>query len=143
MDALRGVIDRFEGTLAVIVLDDAQQLLWPRASLPTFAQPGMAVRLCLVPVPPSGDPEEIRLPESTPPAGTAADLPVKARYEAASDRWELTLANGSILNWPAESALCETAQLALLRLVVDIEDTAARRKRVQSLLDDLFGNSGT
>jgi hypothetical protein len=143
MDELRGVIDRFEGTLAVIVLDDAQQLLWPRSSLPTLAQPGTAVRLCLVPVQPSGGSEEMCFAENASLAGTATELPVRVQYEAASDRWRLTLANGSILHWPAAGVPCEATQRALLRLVVDVEDTAARRKRVQSLLDDLFGDSGT
>lgn len=140
---MRGVIDRFEGTLAVIVLDDEQQLLWPCAALPALAKSGTAVRLCLVPVPPFGDSGEIRPTEATPSVGTAAELPVKVLYDAASDQWQLMLANGSILHWKAEGMLLETNQLVLLRLVVDVEDTAARRKRVQNLLDDLFGESGT
>lgn len=143
MDEMRGVIDRFEGALAVIVLDDEQRLLWPRAALPTSAESGTAVRLCLVPVPPSGDLGEIRPAEGTPPAGSAAELPARVLYDAASDQWQLTLANGSVLHWTAESAPLEANQLALLRLVVDLEDTAARRKRVQNLLDDLFSSSGT
>jgi len=146
MDELRGVIDRFEGTLAVIVLDDAQQLLWPRALLPALAQPGTAVRLQLVVPSSTIASEESRSAESTLSAETEAsvELPAKVLYDALSDRWQLELANGSVLYWTAEMfAPLEAGQLAQLRLVVDIEDTAERRKRVQSLLDELFGNSGT
>lgn len=140
---MRGVIDRFEGVFAVVVLDDAQQLLWPRAVLPALAQPGTAVRLHLVFSPPevpdaSG---EICLPESISSNRTAAELPVRAQHDVASDQWQLVLADGGVLRWPAESTLCEAEQPARLRLVVDFEDTAARRKRVQSLLDQLFGQS--
>lgn len=140
---MRGVIDRFEGALAVIVLDDAQQLLWPRMALPAVAQPGTAVRLYLVLLPPSITTEETHPMEQASSNGSTAELPARVQYDAASDQWQLTLADGSVLRWPAESALREAEQLARLRLVVDLEDTVARRKRVQSLLDELFGDSGT
>ncbi|MGQ9500797.1 MAG: DUF3006 domain-containing protein [Anaerolineae bacterium] len=141
MEALRGVIDRFEGTLAVIVLDDEQQLLWPCASLPALARPGTAVRLHLVPPQPSAATEEICPDESASLDGSVAALPARVQYNAASGQWQLVLANGSALHWPEEGTPLEADQLVQLRLVVDIEDTVARRKRVQSLLDELFGNS--
>lgn len=139
---MRGVIDRFEGALAVIVLDDEQQLLWPRAALPALAQSGTAVRLHLV-FPPSEVSGEICPAQSILPNGVAAELPAKVQYDAASGQWQLVLADGSVLHWPTESALLAADQAVQLRLVVDLEDTVARRKRVQSLLDELFGNSGT
>lgn len=45
---MRGVIDRIEdGRVAVIVLDDGQQLHWPASRLPRGAREGMAVTLAL------------------------------------------------------------------------------------------------
>lgn len=46
--ALRGVIDRIEdGKVAVILLDDGQQLRWPSSRLPQGAREGSAVVLSL------------------------------------------------------------------------------------------------
>ncbi len=140
---MRGVIDRFEGALAVIVLDDGQQLLWPRAALPALAQPGSAVRLHLVLPPPPEASGEIRPAQSISSNGIAAELPARALYDAASDHWQLVLADGGVLHWPAAGAPLAADQPVQLQLVVDLEDTIARRKRVQDLLDELFGNSGT
>ncbi len=138
---MRGVIDRFESTVALIVLDDKQQVLWPRSALPVQAQPGDAVRLQLI------FSATARSQMSDSSAGcaastenTAAELPVEVRYDSSQDQWLVELVKGRVLRWPAEASACaETDQSARLRLEVDIEDTAARRQRVQGLLDDMFG----
>ena len=44
---LRGVIDRYEGGYAVLILDDGQKLLWPRDQLPAEAREGVAVAIAL------------------------------------------------------------------------------------------------
>lgn len=44
---LIGKIERFEGKMAVIVLADGQQLLWPIKNLPEEGEAGKAVRLIL------------------------------------------------------------------------------------------------
>lgn len=45
---MRGVIDRIEdGRIAVIILDDGQELRWPAALLPTGAREGAAIVLTL------------------------------------------------------------------------------------------------
>ncbi|MCS7260530.1 MAG: DUF3006 domain-containing protein [Anaerolineae bacterium] len=143
MDALRGVIDRFEGDVAVIVLDDGQQLLWPRAALPRLARPGTAVGLYLVPPPSPIAAEEAQPVEPAPSHGIAAELPATVLDNAAAGAWPLALPDGSVLRWPVGSALLAPKQPVWVRLVVDLEDTIARRKRVQSLLDELFGSPGT
>ncbi len=44
---LKGTIDRFEGKLAVIKLDEGQELHWPINNLPEGVKEGTAVRLIL------------------------------------------------------------------------------------------------
>ena len=44
---LRGTIDRFEGAQAVIILDDGQELLWPKSKLTDDTTAGQAVNLYL------------------------------------------------------------------------------------------------
>ena len=44
---LKGVIDRFEGKLAVIKTEEGQEFHWPIKSLPEEASEGAAVRLSL------------------------------------------------------------------------------------------------
>lgn len=47
----RGVIDQFEGDLAVIVFEDDEQLIVPRSTLPPDARPGDVVRISPPPAP--------------------------------------------------------------------------------------------
>ena len=47
----RGVIDQFEGDLAVIVFEDDEQLVVPRSTLPPDARPGDVVRISPPPAP--------------------------------------------------------------------------------------------
>ena len=42
-----GVVDRFEGTQAVLRMDDGQELVWPIKNLPDDAKEGSVVRLVL------------------------------------------------------------------------------------------------
>ena len=42
-----GVVDRFEGTQAVLKMDDGQELVWPIKNLPEDAKEGSSVRLVL------------------------------------------------------------------------------------------------
>lgn len=44
---IKGVIDRFEGVLAVIKIEDGQTLHWPIKKLPDGCREGSAVRLKL------------------------------------------------------------------------------------------------
>jgi len=44
---LRGTIDRFEEDQAVIILDDGQQLLWPKSKLTDDTLAGQAINLYL------------------------------------------------------------------------------------------------
>jgi hypothetical protein len=43
----RGTVDRFEGTQAVLMLDDGQELVWPIKNLPDDAKEGTSVRVVL------------------------------------------------------------------------------------------------
>ncbi len=45
--SITGAIDRFEGDIAVISLDDGQKLHWPKASLPADAHEGSVVTINL------------------------------------------------------------------------------------------------
>lgn len=47
----RGVIDQFEGELAVIVFEDDEQLIVPRSTLPPDARPGDVVKISPPPAP--------------------------------------------------------------------------------------------
>jgi hypothetical protein len=122
----QGVIDRFEGDLAVVVLDDDQQVRWPLATLPPGCRPGVAVRLQLV----AGAVE----------AAVGSRRPVRVRRAAQTAEWELQLDDGSTLTWPASGQLSATAAGPFsLMLTSDPDDTAARRRRVRGLVDDIFG----
>jgi hypothetical protein len=45
---LSGIVDRFEGRLAIIRTDDGQEIKWPISNLPEDAEAGAAIRLSLV-----------------------------------------------------------------------------------------------
>lgn len=107
-DELRGVIDRFEGDVAVIVFDDKQQLDLPRSQLPEKARSGLAIVVRLV---------------------DASDW-VGAWKESGTIEFE----DGQSLKWPGDQGEGEVT----LSFEVDEADTAARKKRVKSLLDDIF-----
>jgi len=107
---LRGVIDRFEGDLAAIVFDDNQRLDLPRAEMPKGARTGDAV--------------VARLGET----GTWHVEWGKAGKVALDD--------GQSIKWPGEQGKGEV----WLSIEIDAEDTAARKQRVKSLLDDIFKN---
>lgn len=40
-----GVLDRFEGEMGVILLDDGQKILWPKDKLPKETEEGDVVKL--------------------------------------------------------------------------------------------------
>lgn len=105
---LRGAIDRFEEHLAVIVFDDGQQVDLPRADLPFGAQAGDAVIARICP-----------------------DGPWHGVWHPGG---AFVLDGGQALQWPAGPDAGE----GWLRLEIDDEDTAIRRRRVKGLLDDLF-----
>jgi hypothetical protein len=139
-----GVIDRFEGDVAVVVLDDGQQLRWPRVNLPPQCTAGTAVRLSLAV---AGDQaieqragREVRRPSS----GAAATLPARLTRAPQGNRWVLNFKDGSLLYWPtgAEVAARAADTAVTIELRPDAEDTAARRGRVSGLLDDIFGTPG-
>lgn len=109
-EELRGVIDRCEGDLAAIVFDDGQQLDLPRDQLPAGAKAGDAVVLRI------GD------------AG--------AWRGAWRQSGTIQMENGQSIRWPGGPGNGE----ARLSLEIDAEDTAARKKRVKALLDDIFKN---
>lgn len=46
---LEGTIDRFEGAIAVIILNDGQQINWPKAQLADDILPGQIVKIYLSP----------------------------------------------------------------------------------------------
>ena len=105
---LRGVIDRFEGDVAAIVFDDDQRLDLPRDQLPAGARAGDAV--------------VVRLSD----AGTWHGVWGKSS--------KIRLDNGQSIKWPGERGEGD----AWLSIEIDAEDTAARKKRVQALVDDIF-----
>ncbi len=134
-ELVRGVIDRFEGDYAVVVLDDEQQLDWPRSTLPADARPGMAVALSLAPVakPPSG-------PHTGKDISAQTTGGWQGNLTAGRGGWVVQLADGQSLRWPAEvTTTAQAGSQVSLQLAVDAEDTEARRKRVAGLLDDIFG----
>jgi hypothetical protein len=133
-EAVRGVVDRFEGDYAVVVLDDGQQLDWPRSILPASVQPGMAVALSLSPATRSREVEG----EDQALAHATDDWQGELTQE--EGRWIVRLADGQVLQWPAGLAtLAQSDNQVTLQLAVDAEDTKARRRRVADLLDDIFG----
>jgi hypothetical protein len=133
-EIVRGVIDRFEGDYAVLVLDDGQQLDWPRSTLADDAQPGMAVVLSLSFLAESLEPEdEDNL------SAQAADT-WQGELATEQSRWLVRFPDGQKLNWPTTmAAMAQRGSRVNLLLLVDAEDTEARRKRVTGLLDDIFG----
>jgi hypothetical protein len=133
-ETVRGVVDRFEGDYAVVVLDDGQQIDWPRSTLPASVQPGMAVALSLSPATGSREVEG----EDQVSARAADDWKgVLAQEEGG---WFVRLADGQVLQWPAGLVtLAQSDNQVILQLTVDAEDTEARRRRVTDLLDDIFG----
>lgn len=138
-----GVVDRFEGDLAVVVLDDDQQVRWPLTALPPGCRPGTAVRLQLV----TGAADVVaRRSDGAEPAAHAeagARLPVRVRPSGQAAEWKLQLDDGSTLTWPVSGRLpvAVTGPFSLV-LTPDADDTAARRRRVSGLVDDIFGASG-
>ena len=107
-DEMRGVIDQFEGDLAAIVFDDEQRLDLPRARLPEGAKSGDAVVMRIVP---------------------ASAWPGKWGRSG-----KIKLADGQSIKWPGKRGKGPV----WLSLEIDAADTAARRQRVKSLLDDVF-----
>ena len=108
MSEVRGVIDHFEGKLAVIVFDDQRRVNIPRRQLPQGAHAGDVIIMRIgdagVPQQPSGR------------AGAARSI------DAQSVQWPADLKPGQ----------------APVSIEIDAEDTAARKQRVQSLLGDIF-----
>jgi hypothetical protein len=133
-ETVRGVVDRFEGDYAVVVLDDGQQIDWPRSTLPASVQPGMAVALSLSPATGSREVEG----EDQVSAQAADDW--KGVLAQEEGHWLVRLADGQVLQWPAGlTTLAQSDNQVVLQLVADAEDTEARRRRVTDLLDDIFG----
>ncbi len=138
-----GAIDRFEGDWAVVVLDDGQQLDWPRSGLPAGAGPGAALRLSVsFATSPAGDRPATDCAQGAAP-GAGAGLTADLVRDAGSGQWVLELADGSRLRWPfgSELAVGQTGPV-MLELLPDAQETAARRRRVAGLLDDIFNASG-
>ena len=138
-EPVRGVVDRFEGDLAVVVLDDGQQLDWPRAALSDDVRPGVAVVLSLVAGgrfhPCAEEEEEAPAPEAA--TGWQAELAGGSEAEG----WTVRTADGQTLRWTGGGpATAQLGALVRLQLTPDFEDTRARRARVASLLDDIFGS---
>jgi len=107
-DELRGAIDRFEESLAVIVFDDDQQLVLPAARLPEGAK--------------SGDAVVARAGESGEWHGQWAR------------GGKIKLDDGQAIKLPGRRGKGEV----WLSITIDAPDTAARKARVKSLLDDIF-----
>lgn len=123
---LRGVIDSLEEEWAVVVLDDGQRLDWPRERLPEGARSGAAVVLKL---------ETGEL--------SAADVqgvwPGVAEANVRPDALDIHL-DDQTLRWPAAPfRTLGSDEAVAVRMTVDDQDTAQRRRQVQSLIDDLFG----
>jgi hypothetical protein len=133
-ETVRGVVDRFEGDYAVVVLDDGQQLDWPRSTLSASVQPGMAVALSLSPAPRS---HEVEGEDQA--SGQARD-DWQGELTQEEGRWIIRLTDGQALQWPAGLVtLAQSDNQVILQLAVDVEETKARRRRVTDLLDDIFG----
>lgn len=129
---VRGVIDRFEGNYAVVVLDDEQLLDWPRAYLPADVQSGQAVVLRLVTTAAAG--------AAAIAAQVTAGWPARLTTDEQSGGPLLRLEGGQTLRWPLPVEVSSQTEVEYhLTLTEDAEDTAARRQRVASLLEDIFG----
>ena len=122
----RGVIDRIESDMAVLVLDDGQELDWPVDNLPDDVKPGTAVILSLLPT--EGN-------DGTGPgiqrvgieiSGSGRGSEIKIRYQ------------GTKLTWHGSEDKIRTARSAYLKVKADIADTEKRRRKVADLLDNLF-----
>lgn len=126
---LRGVVDSLEEDWAIVVLDDGQRLDWPRENLPPEVRAGMAVVL------------DVTSAQVTATAVTGGvwvgkvGRRKKATVQAAGVPIRL---GDQTLHWPEKGAL-KAGQSVAVCLAVDDADTAARRQRVRSLLDDIFG----
>jgi hypothetical protein len=107
-EELRGVIDRLEGDLAAIVFDDDQRLDLPLAELPDGAKAGDALVARV---------------------GESGRWPASWRKSG-----KIKLADGQSIKWPGERGKGQV----WLTIEIDAEDTAARKQRVKSLLDDIF-----
>ena len=107
-DELRGVIDRFEGDVAVIVFDDMQQLDLPRSQLPKKARSGVAIVVHLV---------------------DDSDW-----YGTWKKSGTIEFEDGQSLKWSDDKGKGDV----YLSIEVDEADTVAREKRMQSLIDDIF-----
>ena len=106
-DELRGVIDRFEGSLAAIVFDDDQRLDLPRDHLPAGAQNGDAI--------------VVRI----------GDTGLRGQW---SQSGKIELSDGQSIRWPGERSTGDVR----LSIQIDAGDTEARKKRIKSLLGDIF-----
>ncbi len=105
---LRGAIDQIEGDVVVVAFDDEQRLDWPRRFVPQDAKASDAVIVRTV---------------------TADD----DHWSGESNSGKITLGKQAI-QWPGT---IEDGPIAL-SLEVDAEDTAARKERVQGLINDIF-----
>jgi hypothetical protein len=127
-ELVRGVVDRIEGDLAVLVLDDGQQLNWPLAKLPADVRPGIAVVLSLA-----------QAGETVISAQVAGGW--QGEMKTVGGKRVIHLDDGQQLEWPSGvTALAQSSGQVSLQLTADAEDTEARRKRVSNLLDDIFDN---
>jgi hypothetical protein len=143
---VRGVVDRFEGDYAVVVLDDDQQINWPRSALPSEVTPGTAVVLSLSFVAHRFPPGYVYECESKDVVAARAPTGLRATliHDVDSGQWLLQIAGGETLRWPVEGeAMAQSGGMVNLELTPDAEDTAARRQRVAGLLDDIFGPAGS
>ena len=137
-EPIRGVVDRFEGDYAIVVLDDGQQLDWPRSSLPADARPGMAVALSLSFA--AGHPSVPPIEEGGDSVSAQVMGGWQGKLTTGESGWMIQLADGQSLRWPITIATAaQPGSQVNLQLAVDAEDTEARRKRVADLLDDIFG----
>ncbi|MCR4407268.1 MAG: DUF3006 domain-containing protein [Anaerolineae bacterium] len=126
---LRGVVDSLEEDWAIVVLDDGQRLDWPRENLPPDVHAGMAVVL------------DVASAQATAAAvgGGVWVGKVGRRKKAAAQAAGVPIHLGDqTLHWPEKGAL-KAGQPVAVCMAVDEADTTARRQRVRSLLDDIFG----
>ena len=106
---LRGAIDQIEGDIVVVAFDDEQRLDWPRHFVPENARSGDAVIVRIAPA-------------------------AEARWSGACDETGKIVLDQQTLHWPGAIAGGPLA----LSIEIDAEDTAARKERVRSLVDDIF-----
>ena len=88
------------------------------------------------------DEQRLDLPRDQLPEGAKSGDAVVVRVGegAVRGKWgrgrKIKLENGQSIKWPGERGEGEV----WLSIEIDAEDTAARRQRVKSLLDDIFKN---